>query len=367
MLDWRNCRRDRFIAALCLGALHGESHRTPNCFSNRMPRTISTKPGYSIRWWRKNSHEPPCRDVFEILPRMIDYRFRTPPPESEGQVVEADARQAGGALPSLTGRVTDVITSPPYLNTTNFREDQWLRLWFLGGRPGASYDRQDDRYYCKEQYWKFVTESVEGWRGLLAERARVVVRIGGRRFSKSELREGLSRALATGLDREVALTSSGFSSTVSGTQANAFRGAKRQSSWNTISVSMCDPRAHGGSPFVLVRGDEPAGDPIGVVGADFPGAGAEDIDAPNLDVDSSSIWRPRAGPAEAQVRTDDRRASHRMTAQSIGNHSRRGTPDRKTRHASKRLPRRFALAPTRSAGDSRGLSMRPIRSDSCRG
>ena len=228
-LDWRNCRTDRFIAALCLGALHGESHRTLNCFSNRMPRTISTKPGYSIRWWRKNNHEPPCRDVFEILQRMIDYRFRTPPPENEGQVVEADARKAGEVLPSLTGRVTDVITSPPYLDTTNFREDQWLRLWFLGGRPGAAYDRRDDRHYCKEQYWNFVTESVEGWRELLAERARVVVRIGGRRFGKAELRDGLSRALAAGLDRAVALTSSGFSSTVKGTQASAFRGAKASS------------------------------------------------------------------------------------------------------------------------------------------
>ena len=157
---------------------------------------------------------------------MIDYRYRTPPPESEGQVVQADARRAGEALPSLTGRVTDVITSPPYLDTTNFREDQWLRLWFLGGRPGASYDRKDDRHYCKEQYWRFVTESVKGWRGLLAERARVVVRIGGRRFGKSELRVGLSDALATGLDRDVALTSNGFSSTVTGTQASVFRGGK---------------------------------------------------------------------------------------------------------------------------------------------
>ena len=25
------------------------------------------------------------------------------------------------------------ITSPPYLNVTSFEEDQWLRLWFLGG------------------------------------------------------------------------------------------------------------------------------------------------------------------------------------------------------------------------------------------
>ena len=29
VLDWRRRKDDRFIAALCLGALHGESHRSP--------------------------------------------------------------------------------------------------------------------------------------------------------------------------------------------------------------------------------------------------------------------------------------------------------------------------------------------------
>lgn len=62
-LDWRNNRTHRFIAALCLGALHGESHRSPNYFSNRMPRTISTKRAYSVRWW-ENTNVAPRRDVF---------------------------------------------------------------------------------------------------------------------------------------------------------------------------------------------------------------------------------------------------------------------------------------------------------------
>ena len=66
-LAWQVHRTDRFIAAMCLGALHGESHRSPNYFSNRMPRTISTKPAYSVRWWQKNGYEPPPRDVFAIL------------------------------------------------------------------------------------------------------------------------------------------------------------------------------------------------------------------------------------------------------------------------------------------------------------
>ena len=150
------------LPALCLGALHGESHRSPNCFSNRMPRTISTKPDYSVRWWRRNGFTPPSRDIFEILLRMVDYRFRTPPPETVGRVVQSDARRCGRVFPTLSGRVTDVITSPPYLDTTNYREDQWLRLWFLGHEPRVPHGRQDDRHYNKEMYWEFLEEVLEG-------------------------------------------------------------------------------------------------------------------------------------------------------------------------------------------------------------
>ena len=225
-LDWRHRKDDRFIAALCLGALHGESHRSPNCFSNRMPRTISTKPDYSVRWWQRNGYLPPPRNVFGILERMIEFRFRSCPPKRTGAVVEADARRVGEVFSRLKGRVTDVITSPPYLDTTNYREDQWLRLWFLGCSPTTAYGRGDDRHYNKEMYWDFLQASWTGLAPLLAQQVRLVVRIGGRRLDKTELREGLVRSLEAGLSRGVRLADTGISSRIGNTQANAFRGAK---------------------------------------------------------------------------------------------------------------------------------------------
>ncbi len=226
VLDWRNRRDDRFIAALCLGALHGESHKSPNCFSNRMPRTISTKPDYSVRWWTRRAYAPPARDVFEILERMIEYRFRSAPPTGRATVVQTDARRAAAAFPALAGRVTDVITSPPYLDTTNYREDQWLRLWFLGGAARMPQGRRDDRHYDKGIYWTFIQESMAGLAPLLADRARLVLRIGGRRLEKSELREGLVRSLGRGLGRDVRLVDDGVTTEVGKTQANVFRGAR---------------------------------------------------------------------------------------------------------------------------------------------
>ena len=225
-LDWRNDRTDRFIAALSLGALHGESHRSPNYFSNRMPRTISTKPAYSVRWWREKGYNPPSRDVFSILRRMNDYRFRSRPPERCGQVALSDARNASQCFPHLAGRVTDVITSPPYLNTTNYREDQWLRLWFLGGEATARYPRTDGRHTNVERYWTFLSEAWAGMAPLLAPKARIVVRIGGRKLTKTETRDTLESTLRAATGRSVNLMDAGVTSSVKQTQANTFRGSK---------------------------------------------------------------------------------------------------------------------------------------------
>lgn len=225
-LDWQFNRTDRFIAALSLGALHGESHRSPSYFSNRMPRTISTKPAYSVRWWRRHGYSPPRRDVFAILRQRIEYRFRTAPPALRGRVEQGDARKASTYFPDLLRRVTDVITSPPYLDTTHYKEDQWLRLWFLRGEPKSTYDRTDARHYNKAFYWTFLQESWAGLAPLLADTARLVIRIGGRRLAKNEALEQLQETLTHGLRRSVRPIDSGVTTLVKKTQANTFRGAK---------------------------------------------------------------------------------------------------------------------------------------------
>ena len=166
---------------------------------------------------------PPALSAVE---RMLDYRFRTRPADGSAAVAQVDARRVADAFPSLKGRVTDVITSPPYLDTTNYREDQWLRLWFLGGEPLMPRGRGDDRHYNTDNYWTFIRESMKGLAPLLAARARMVIRIGGRRLQKSELRQGLVRSLRLGLGRNVRLVDDGVTTQVGKTQANVFRGSK---------------------------------------------------------------------------------------------------------------------------------------------
>lgn len=157
-----------------------------------MPRTISTKPGYSVRWWQKSGCLPPERDVFSILRACAEYRYQSPIPSLKGRVVECDVRRAGTLLRSYRGQVKLVITSPPYLDITDYHEDQWLRLWFLGGaaKPIGGQGK-DDRHRRIEAYWQFLREAWAGVAPLLQDSAQVVVRIGGTRLSKEELRAGL--------------------------------------------------------------------------------------------------------------------------------------------------------------------------------
>ena len=224
-LDWKDSRVDRFIAAVILGVLHGESHKTPNCLSNRMPRTISTKPDYSVRWWWEKGLIPPERDAFAITSALSEYRLSVVRPSLRGSVKLRDARKAEKAFPSLENQVKLIVTSPPYLDTTDYSEDQWLRLWFLGGaeRPFKKANR-DDRHTSSELYWKFLEEAWAGCSGLVKKGTVIVIRIGGARLTKDDLFEGVSWSLKEGLaDWRVKRLHTGETTEIKNRQTNAFR------------------------------------------------------------------------------------------------------------------------------------------------
>jgi hypothetical protein len=223
-LKWKNDPHDRFIAAVMLGVLHGESHRTELCLSNRMPRTISTKPAYSVRWWKRHDSRPPERDVFKVLRKAIEFRLAQGTPGRWGRVELSDARRAAQALSEHKGRVKLLITSPPYLDTTDYAEDQWLRLWLLGGAEQPVLRlHSDDRHRDWRQYWRFLTECWAGCEELLGEQVKVVVRIGGNDISKDDLLCGLQGSLREGLrSRTVHLLYAGVTTVIKRPQTNAF-------------------------------------------------------------------------------------------------------------------------------------------------
>ena len=224
-LKWKHSQTDCFLAAVALGRLHGESHKSPAYFSNRMPRTISTKPDYSVRWWCEHGYVAPERDVFAIMRADIRYRYESEIPRCRGRVRSGDARSAHRLFPDLRDSVGLVITSPPYLDTTNFEEDQWLRLWFLGGpaRP-SRVSRGDHRHFSADGYWLFLEESWRGLAPLLRKSARIIVRIGGPHMSVEIAEAGLARTLPRGLGRRVRLIEKSESD-IKGGQHRSFRPA----------------------------------------------------------------------------------------------------------------------------------------------
>ena len=223
-LAWKTDKVDRFVAALTLGALHGESHKSQLCLSNRMPRTISTKPDYSVRWWEERGLSPPARDTFAIIRELARFRFKQGPAALVGKVKMGDSRSVGRRFRELEGQVKLIVTSPPYLDVTDYAEDQWLRLWFLGGENEPIRRRfKDDRITNKAAYWRFLSQVWTGASPLLAPKSRVVVRIGGR-IPREELGLGLKASFAEGMQgRRVRLTAAPITSEVKGRQTNNFR------------------------------------------------------------------------------------------------------------------------------------------------
>lgn len=224
-LRWRDDDVDRFLAATLLGCLHGESHRTELCLSNRMPRTISTKPDYSVRWWKARGLRPPERSCFKVLRQLVRYRLSKTLPAGFGEVHLADARLAAELFRNYIGRVNLIVTSPPYLDTTDYGEDQWLRLWFLGG-PNRPQTRlfKDDRYTNERGYWDFLLDVWSACCVLLAEKASLVIRIGGSMLAKESLMAGLSDCLHRACpDRDIQPVHDGVTTPIRRRQTNSFR------------------------------------------------------------------------------------------------------------------------------------------------
>ena len=217
-----------FLMALALGILHGEMDRSSRYLSNQMPRTISTKPAYSIRFWDQRSLFPPERDVFARLRQEVTFRFRSERPERQADAILCDVRDISTQAPGYRSAVAAVVTSPPYFNVTSYEEDQWLRLWLLGGPPKVTYRQlsKDDRHENRARYWQFLADSWQAISPLLLPGAMIVCRIGGNGLSEHELAKGTVETLRAAFPG-MRLLGAPRRSEIKGRQTDAFRPGSR--------------------------------------------------------------------------------------------------------------------------------------------
>lgn len=224
ILNWRHSLVHRFITAMVLGSLHGDMDKSPSYFSNQMPRTISPKPKYSIEYWQRLNLWPRKRNVFQILRDCAVLRLTNGRPKVKGQVALIDAREAASAFPSLHGKIKAVITSPPYLDVTNYEEDQWLRLWFLGSEERPMYNKfsQDNRHKNKALYWKFLEEVWQGIIPLVQDNATLVCRMGAKSIEPKQIHDSLLASVRKAFPKSELITRP-KASMLRNRQTNAFR------------------------------------------------------------------------------------------------------------------------------------------------
>jgi len=188
-----------------------------------MPHTISTKPAYSVRFWKERGLSAPNRDAFALLRDRIIFRYESPRPSGRATVMQLDIRDLPRTIDLLPEPIRHVITSPPYLDVTSYEEDQWLRLWFLGNPPHPTYDKisRDDRHEKPDDYWGLIADM---WRSLgiiLAERAHIVIRLGAVRIKPKRLLDMLEGS-SSFARRRVKLVAHGLSA-IERRQTDSFR------------------------------------------------------------------------------------------------------------------------------------------------
>ena len=187
-LKWRHCQLDRTVATMLIQHLHDKKGRG---LSNQLRHSRALSPGYCIRWWRENGHHvPPQVEPQEFLTKRIAWRYAkgTPRPDH----AEAPAIALGKAesnLPHADSPAKLVLTSPPYSNVTNYRADNWLRLWALGAGPALPDWNREQKFTDPKTYSQMLRESLASTRARTYANATWYIRSDARLRTKQAITE----------------------------------------------------------------------------------------------------------------------------------------------------------------------------------
>lgn len=196
------------LRAAMLGCLHGPRSKYiegAGYFSNQMPRTFATKPDYSVEYWKKKGLIAPRVDILNVLRRKLarikDLGER--PEGLEGHVMCADARTV-----SLSRKIQKstslVVTSPPYYGMRTYVEDQWLRMWFLGGQDTVEYGNASQISHGGQE--TFIEELATVWGRIAkseADKVDLYIRFGSVPSAKSDPRKIIKASLEQSGDWDI--------------------------------------------------------------------------------------------------------------------------------------------------------------------
>ncbi|MEV3821946.1 DUF6088 family protein [Aeromonas dhakensis] len=193
LLNWRSSPIDRTLMGTLLVHLHA---KLGDGFSNQMRQSKSMAPAYSVRWWKERNMLPPTIDMLDLIKRKLDWRYQKGiliPEQERPQIILQDAREA---IPTLNNsfKADLVFTSPPYCGVTNYRYDNWIRLWLLGEGPALTSGDAKQRYANKKAYKKLLNETFQECSKVTKENAVIYVRTDARQFTLEATKEALCLA-----------------------------------------------------------------------------------------------------------------------------------------------------------------------------
>lgn len=197
LLDWRDSSIDRTLMGTLLIHLHA---KLGDGFSNQLRQSKSMSPEYSVRWWRARNMQPPMIDAVELIKKKIGWRYakgclqigqgvRRP------EILLGDSRHALQTL-SRSFKADLVLTSPPYYGVTNYRYDNWIRLWLLGEGPSFPEFDQKGRHNNQREYCDLLNQTFRECKKKSLPTSIVYVRTDARNFTLQTTIDALRSAWA---------------------------------------------------------------------------------------------------------------------------------------------------------------------------
>jgi len=142
ILGWQEyfrCRRaratfdavDAWIEMVACNRLTGHS---PGFFSvYTLPPNQAASLESQRRINAKRNQRPEYRDTKRLILKKTTQLLRDPLPECLAPVGHQLLARSAAHTPELSdGSVKLIVTSPPFLDTVDYRQDNWLRMWFCG-------------------------------------------------------------------------------------------------------------------------------------------------------------------------------------------------------------------------------------------
>lgn len=182
-LDWKKSKIDRTLMAFILVSLHDKYGVG---LSNQMRQTKAMSPTYSIAWWKKNGYAiPPAIDPVALLSKRIDWRYKHGLPKINGsKAYHGDCVDILHKLrPGKKAKL--LLTSPPYAGVTNYKYDQWLRNWLIGGssEPDGRREKYDFKFCNDAEYQNLLLRAFEKSAKLVSSSGIAIVRTDARKFT----------------------------------------------------------------------------------------------------------------------------------------------------------------------------------------